>query len=71
MEWKSDPDINKMKMALKNCYMLAKRKRTVVHRYLENGQAVSIGPKSEDADWDHIIRFCEGTGLRMSIIKTV
>jgi hypothetical protein len=28
-----------------------------------------VGPKSDDADWDHIRRFCEQAGLRPSILK--
>jgi hypothetical protein len=64
-----------MKLALENCYMLARRKRTIVHEYKKdvNGKeiAIPIGPKSTDTDWDNIIRFCEQAGLKQSIVRTV
>ena len=63
-------DQEKMRRALQNIYMLASLKRTVVHRY-ENGKSIPIGPKSDDSDWDHIIRFCESAGLRHSIVRAV
>lgn len=49
--------------------MLAMRKRVVVHRYHQDGSSEPIGPKSDDADWDHIKRFCEQAGLKSTIIR--
>jgi hypothetical protein len=74
MNWEKEPDIKKLKRAIENCYMMAKRKRTIIHRYYSDeltGKVHSypIGPKSTDEDWDHIIRFCESTGLKMSILR--
>lgn len=62
-------DKEKMRMAIENIYMLANRKRVVIHNY-NSGKPVAIGPKSDDTDWDHIIRFCESAGIRQSIIRT-
>ena len=71
-QWDKEPDIATLKRALQNCYMLAARKRTVVHRYeIIDGKevAIPIGPKSDDPDWDRIIHFCESTGISHSIIR--
>lgn len=67
--WQEQPDVEKLAYAFENVYMLASRKRTVTHRYVD-GKAIPIGPRSEDSDWDHVIRFCENAGLRHSIVRT-
>lgn len=58
-----------MRRALEDMYMLARRKRTVTHHYPDSGPPEQIGPKSDDTDWDHVIRLCEKAGLRPSIVK--
>lgn len=68
-----EQDANKMRHELENIYMLARKKRAIRHSYPDgfpDVPAVPIGPKSNDKDWDHIIRFCEQAGLRDSILKT-
>lgn len=67
-----DPKV--MRHELENIYMLARMKRAIRHRYPEGFPEVpaeQIGPKSDDSDWDHIIRFCEQAGLRASILRTM
>ncbi len=56
-------------LALENIYLLARRKRCVIHRYVKD-VAIPIGPKSEDADWDVVIKWCEQAGLKPRIIRT-
>lgn len=70
-EWiEQNPD--KMRRALEDVYMLAGMKRAKRHRYDDAGNFIGlIGPKSDDPDWDHIIRFCEQAGLRASILRTL
>lgn len=70
MKW-TEQDKEKMRRALEDCYMLARRKRAITHRYPEGKPPEQIGPKSDDADWDHIIRFCEQAGLQSSILRTM
>jgi len=61
-----------MRHELENVYMLARTKRAVRHRYDNDGKVLGqIGPKSDDADWDHIIRFCEQAGLKPTILRTM
>lgn len=74
MEFIKEPTIKELKNALMDCYMLASRQRAVSHSYAKedfdgNVVVAKHGPKSKDETWDHIIRFCEQAGLRMSIIK--
>lgn len=69
VEWNE----NKMRHELENIYMLARKKRAVVYAYprdFPNVPATPIGPKSDDADWDHVIRFCEQAGLRPTVLRT-
>lgn len=69
-----EKDPEKMRHELENIYMLARRKRAITHQYPEGFPAVAaipVGPKSDDQDWDHIIRFCEQAGLRPSILKAM
>lgn len=70
-EWIEEVDERKVQRALENCYMMARRKRATVYSY-PNGalDPVPIGPKSDDTDWDRIIRFCEDVGLRSTILRT-
>lgn len=66
----SQEDIRKMKYALENCFMLANRKRSVTYTYPAGGlDPVPNGPRSDDADWDHIVRFCKDAGLSESVIR--
>jgi hypothetical protein len=72
MEWNKELNIDVAKHVIENCYMLAKKKRHIVHTY-EKGPTgeiipIPVGPKSEDTDWDHIIRFCESAGVQTSIL---
>lgn len=62
-------DENKrLRLSLEDCYMLARRKRTVTYHY-DSGKRVPEGPRSDDTDWDHIVRFCERAGLKPSILR--
>jgi hypothetical protein len=63
-----DPDA--LLLALKDCYAIARRNRAHRRGYAEDGSIIDKGPKSDDADWDHVIRFCERAGLKESIIRT-
>lgn len=72
MEWdRSDPErIRKLELALENCLMLAARKRVSRTTFDSNGNPIGkTGPKSEDADWDHIVRFCHEAGVKHSILR--
>lgn len=72
-QW-TEQDANRMRHELENIYMLARMKRAVRHRYPEGFPEVPaepIGPKSDDPDWDHIIRFCEQAGLRPTVLRTM
>ncbi len=68
-QW-TELDAKKMRCALENAYMLARRKRAIMYRYVDGKDPEPIGRRSEDADWDHIIRFCETAGLKESILRT-
>lgn len=50
--------IDKLKLALENCYILARRQR----RNFADDTADAIS-------WDHIIRFCEAAGCKSSILR--
>lgn len=67
-QWTKESERDRRR-ALENIFMLAKRKRVVTHYYEGDKIIKTIGPKSDDADWDHIIRFCEEAGLQSSIIR--
>lgn len=73
-QWKrddSDPNrVRKLELAIENCFMLASRKRCIRHTYNDDGTTTPRGPKSDDADWDHIIRFCRAVGVSESILRT-
>lgn len=67
----ADPHrVRKLEMALENCFMLASRKRARRVSYHKDGTFTPGEPRSDDADWDHIKRFCESVGLSPSIIRT-
>ena len=74
MKWsrdEQDPNrVRKLEMAIENCLMLASRKRATRWTYPKGGDPVPVGPRSDDADWDHIIRFCRVVGLEESILRT-
>lgn len=73
MKWKVDPDPNrvrKLELALENCLMLARRKRANRHTYNADGTVTPRPPKSDDTDWDHVIRFCHDAGVQESILRT-
>lgn len=71
--WKrneNDPDrVRKLELALENCFMLARRKRCNRSTFNSDGTITPIGPKSDDADWDHITRFCRDVGISESILR--
>lgn len=69
MHFKSEPTVERLKFSIKNIYMMAKRKRSVIHRYEKDGTPIPIGPASDDSDWDHVIRFCELTGVTMDVVR--
>jgi hypothetical protein len=73
MYFKTEPTIAQLKRCVINCYVIAKRNRMVIHKfeYSENGESIDkpIGPRSDDPEWDHIIRFCEELGLTPSILR--
>ena len=63
-----------MRHELENVYMLARMKRAIRYRYPEGFPEVPaepIGPRSDDPDWDNIIRFCEQAGLKPTILRTM
>lgn len=65
-------DPERMRHELENIYMLARVKRAKRHRYDNDGKFIGlIGPKSDDEDWDKVIKFCEQAGLRATIIRTM
>ncbi len=67
----ADPDrVRKLEMALENCFILAGRKRARRTTYHADGTFTPGEPNSDDADWDHITRFCKGVGLDYSILRT-
>ena len=68
-EFTREPTIDELKRALSSCYFLACRKRCVTYDYADPENPRPIGPKSDDADWDHIKRFGEGVGLTLSIVR--
>lgn len=74
MQWKRDDDpkrVRRLELALENCLMFARRKRAMRHTYnAVDGTCTAIGPRSDDADWDHIIRFCHDAGVSDSILRT-
>lgn len=72
MEWNRDHNdlnrVRKLELAIENCFMLANRKRCMRHEY-KDGEIIPRGPLSDDADWDHIIRFCQSVGVKESILR--
>lgn len=75
MEWRrdeSDPKrVRKLEIAIENCLMLAGRNRTTRYTYQnETNEPIPHGPRSEDADWDHIKRFCKSVGCDFSVIRS-
>lgn len=69
-EWTKEVSEKELKHEMENIYMLARLKRTVTHDYTDPANPIPRGPKSNDPDWDHIIRFCEQAGLKVSILRT-
>lgn len=49
--------------------MVAKMKRVVTFNYADPDNPRQIGPASDDADWDRIIRCCERAGLSSSVVR--
>lgn len=67
---KSELDPKQVRSALESCYMLARMKRVITFNYNDPDNPRRIGPKSDDTDWDHIIRICEEAGLIATIVRT-
>lgn len=63
--------VRKLELAIENCFMLARRKRAIRYTYpTDGGDPIPRGPRSDDADWDHIVRFCRSVGVEESILRT-
>lgn len=55
--------------ALADCYMLARRAVTPLLRGARDGFRLTHAQMTEKENWEHIIRFCEETGMKPEILR--
>lgn len=57
--------------ALRSISLFSRRQRVLVHKYEGDKVTETIGPKSDDPNWDYVIQTCERAGFGGTILRAM